>query len=153
MKKCTRCGRKVFFIDKYGLCDDCHHELYIQQEARKRGEDPEKIAAASLYGSTDRLSYFDGKLHQIVIKELLWLLLCVVTFGIALPWMICAIQRWQTSHTVVEGRRLQFDGTGGQLFGNWLKWWLLTIITLGIYVFWVDIKVRQWVAKHTYFED
>ena len=99
----------------------------------------------------ERNSYFDGKLLQLWGWSFLAGLISVVTLGICVPWAICMIQRWQTRHTVIEGKRLAFDGKGIQLFGNWIKWFLLTIITLGIYGWWTPIRVNKWTAKHTYF--
>lgn len=97
-------------------------------------------------------SYFDGGLLQLIGWRLLGAIVTTVTFGICFPWAICMIYRWETKHTVIEGKRLRFDGTALQLFGNWIKWLLLTIITLGIYSFWVQIKLKQWQTKHTFFE-
>lgn len=98
-----------------------------------------------------RNSYFDGGLVGLVINRLYAVVITVLSIGILLPWALCIIARWESKHTVIEGRRLAFDGTGTQLFGNWIKWWFLTLITFGIYGFWVGIKLRQWKTKHTYF--
>ena len=65
--------------------------------------------------------------------------------------LFTAIYRWETEHTVINGRRLKFEGTGGSLFGQWIKWMLLSIITCGIYSFWVQIKLKKWQVKHTHF--
>lgn len=96
-------------------------------------------------------SKFDGRLIQQIGWSLLAALLSVFTLGIGVPWAVCMLERWETKHTVVDGKRLTFDGKGGQLFGNYIKWLLLTIITLGIYSLWLGIKMKQWVAKHTHF--
>ncbi|MGN1042677.1 MAG: DUF898 family protein [Christensenellales bacterium] len=98
-------------------------------------------------------SYFDGGLAQLLGWRILGGLLTLITIGIAFPWAKCMICRWETKHTVIEGKRLVFDGTGGQLFGHYIKWVLLTIITIGIYSFWLSIKMKKWVAKHTFFEE
>lgn len=96
-------------------------------------------------------SYFDGGLLEQIIYSILAWLMCVVTLGIAAPWAICLLYKWETEHTVIEGKRLYFDGTGMQLFGNWIKWLFLTIITLGIYSFWLKIALKKWIVKHTHF--
>lgn len=104
--------------------------------------------------TTEKLeSYFDGGLAQLLGWRILGGLLTLITIGIAFPWAKCMICRWETKHTVIEGKRLVFDGTGGQLFGHYIKWVLLTIITIGIYSFWLSIKLKKWVAKHTFFEE
>ena len=96
-------------------------------------------------------SYFDGGLLQLIGWGILGVLVTVCTLGICYPWAICMILRWETKHTVVDGRRLYFDGSVLQLFGNWIKWFLLCIITLGIYSFWLKIEMKKWEVKHTHF--
>lgn len=97
------------------------------------------------------ISYFDGKLHQLIGWRILGWIITFISFGLLFPWATCMVYAWETSHTVIDGRRLRFDGNGGELFLNWIKWFLLTLLTLGIYGFWLEIKVRQWKAKHTHF--
>ena len=96
-------------------------------------------------------SYFDGGLLQLIGWKLLGALITSLTLGICYPWAVCMVYKWETKHTVVDGRRLTFDGTAVGLFGNWIKWFLLTIITCGIYGFWLNIKVKKWITKHTHF--
>lgn len=98
-------------------------------------------------------SNFDGGLLQKIGWSFLAGLITVCTLGICYPWGMCLLLRWETEHTVINGRRLKFDGTGGQLLGNWIKWIFLTIITIGIYGLWVSIKMKKWVTKHTHFAD
>lgn len=98
-------------------------------------------------------SYFDGTLLQQVWMSLTSGLMVVLTLGIATPWAVCRLVRWETSHTVIEGNRLRFVGKPMNLFGQWVKWLLLTIITFGIYGFWVNIKMKQWITKHTVFDE
>lgn len=102
---------------------------------------------------TQNNSYFDGSLLGLVGCKLLAALITVCTLGLAYPWALCYLQRWETKHTVINGHRLRFTGTGMQLFGNWIKWALLTVFTLGIYGFWLNIRMKQWVVKHTEFDD
>ena len=61
-------------------------------------------------------SYFDGGLLQLIGWRLLGILITVCTLGICYPWAFCMVYRWETKHTVVDGRRLVFDGTALQLF-------------------------------------
>ena len=98
-------------------------------------------------------SYFDGGLLQLIGWQILGGLITALTLGICYPWAICMLYRWETKHTVINGRRLKFNGTAMQLFGNWIKWLLLTIITLGICGFWLNIKLKQWKVKHTEFAE
>ena len=96
-------------------------------------------------------SFFDGTLGQQIGISIVNFLLCLITLSIYAPWAFCRIYRWETQHTVINGRRLRFDGTGGSLFGQWIKWALLSLITCGIYSLWVSIKLKQWQVKHTHF--
>ena len=98
-------------------------------------------------------SFFDGTLGQQIGKQILAALLTLFTLGFGLPWAIVMLYKWETNHTVIEGRRLGFNGTGGGLFGQWIKWWFLTLITLGIYGLWVSIKLKKWITEHTYFQN
>ena len=96
-------------------------------------------------------SEFDGGLLQLIGWYLLGELVTIITLGIAFPWAIVMIYKWETKHTIIEGQRLTFDGTAMQLFGTWIKWLLLIIVTLGIYSFWVIIALKKWKVKHTHF--
>jgi uncharacterized membrane protein YjgN (DUF898 family) len=98
-------------------------------------------------------SVFDGSVLGNFGTNLVAGLLSFITLGIGVPWAVAYRQRWLTSHTIIEGKRLKFDGTGGQLFGKYIIWFLLSIITLGIYaVFFLPVRMQQWVTKHTFFE-
>lgn len=97
-------------------------------------------------------SRFDGGLAGLLGYNLLAIIGTVLTLGIAYPWMMCMLVRWETRHTVINGHRLRFDGTGGQLIGKWLVWLLLIIVTLGIYSLWIPIRIKQWTVKHTRME-
>jgi uncharacterized membrane protein YjgN (DUF898 family) len=97
-------------------------------------------------------SYFDGGVLGFIGIQIGTWLLTVLTLGIALPWALTWRERWITSHTVIEGRRLRFTGSGAGLFWRWIKL-LLIIITLGIYSFWAWIYVKRWMVEHTEFVD
>ena len=112
------------------------------------------IAASSkkeTFSSSEKESYFDGNTFQLIGYRILTAFVCGITLGIAYPWMLCTVQRWETKHTVINGRRLKFTGHGHQLIGKYLLWLFLTLITFGIYGFWLNIKMKQWVVKHTHF--
>jgi uncharacterized membrane protein YjgN (DUF898 family) len=96
-------------------------------------------------------SYFDGGVLGFIGWVILGGLITMFTLGLCLPWAVCLFLKWETSHTVVGGRRLQFTGSGGSLFGHYILWWFLTIITLGIYSFWLYVAMKKWTTKHTSF--
>ncbi len=98
-------------------------------------------------------SYFDGGVLGMFLYKLAAALLTAISFGIGLPWALVLYQKWETSHTVIEGRRLYFDGTGSQLFGKYIVWYFFTLITFGIYGFWLNLNLKKWMVKHTHFEE
>lgn len=100
---------------------------------------------------TSTESYFDGGLLGLIGISILSFIITLFTLGICLPWAVCINQKWATSHTVIEGRRLEFTGTAIGLFGTWIKLLLLTIITLGIYSLWAGIAIKKWTVCHTQF--
>ena len=96
------------------------------------------------------VSYFDGRLLQLIGYKILGALITIFSLGILYPWAICFVKRWETIHTVVDGKRLSFNGNGAQLFGKYIIWFVLSIITLGIYSFWLKLSMVKWVTIHTY---
>ena len=98
-------------------------------------------------------SVFDGSGLEYFIINLFGGLLCMVTLGLAAPWVICYVVSWERRHSVYSGRRLVFNGTGMQLFGKWIIWLLLTIVTCGLYSFVMGLKLEQWILSHTTFAD
>ncbi len=98
-------------------------------------------------------SYFDGNNWQLIGYRILSALVNIITLGIAYPWMLCMVQRWEVKHTVIHGRRLKFNGHGHQLIGKYLLWVFLTVITFGIYGIWLGLGMKKWVVKHTVYAD
>ncbi len=98
-------------------------------------------------------SYFDGGTLQLIGWRILASLLTSITCGIAFPWAMCMLKRWEVKHTVINGRRLKFTGNGAQLFGKYLLWAFLTVITCGIYSIWFGLGMKKWEVKHTVYED
>lgn len=101
----------------------------------------------------NNLSYFDGKGLEYLGEMIVFSIFSGLTLGIAVPWLICRIEEWKASHTVIDGHRLTFDGTGDQLFGLYIKVYLLSLITFGIYGLWGYIEIERWKAKHIFFEE
>lgn len=98
-------------------------------------------------------SEFDGSVLDYFKTIIVAALMATLSLGIALPWAIIYFKKWETSHTIINGKRLVFEGTGSDLFNQYIKWYLLTIITLGIYSFWTQVNIRKWVVKHTHFAE
>ncbi len=98
-------------------------------------------------------SYFDGSTLQLLGWRLLAGLINLLSLGIAWPWAMCMVLRWETKHTVINGRRLKFTGKGIQFFGKYLLWAFLTLITMGIYGIWFGLGVKKWQVRHTVYAD
>ena len=73
-------------------------------------------------------SYFDGNFMQLSGWNLLCALIAVCTLGIGIPWAMCLKIRWETKHTVINGKRLYFNGTAAQLFGKLIVWLIFMAI-------------------------
>lgn len=90
--------------------------VVLAVSGRKNGDDD---AVLNYSGLTDDVpkSYFDGSTLGYIGWKILTSLITCITFGIAYPWAMCMMQRRETNHTVINGRRLKFTGHGAQLFG------------------------------------
>lgn len=97
------------------------------------------------------VSYFDGNSFEYFGYSLLCGLLISITCSIATPWAICILQKWMTSHEVINGRRLVFNGTGAGFLGEYLIIFLLSVITCGIYSPWGVVRMNKYVIRNTYF--
>lgn len=132
-----------------GYFDNSDRKQNGKDETRKKAPARSAVSGEQM---NSKESYFDGRGIELLGYWFLGGLLIVCTLGIATPWVICMIQKWKKSHTVVDGRRLQFNGRGIELLGRWLLWELLTIVTCGIYSFFVHVAVLKWETKHTFYE-
>ena len=99
----------------------------------------------------ERESYFDGTFWGLVGTLIVCFLQTVFTLFIGFTWAVCRKKRWECSHTIIEGKRLEFLGRGSTLFGKWFVWGLLTLITAGIFFLWVPMKNRKWFTQNTRF--
>ena len=99
------------------------------------------------------ISYFDGKLLDLMGWNFLRIVLTIATLGIGYAWGECFYLKYKLSHTILNGKRLKFEGEGSELFVEQFKWTFLTVITLGIYSLWVPIKRINWVVSKLHFED
>ncbi len=95
-------------------------------------------------------SRFTGRFWGFLGRYLLCAFVSAITLGLATPFCVCRMLKWQKRHTYINGYRLAFDGTGFQLWGRFLLWLLLTVVTLGLYTFYLPIAWEKWVTKHTY---
>ncbi|MCD7728871.1 MAG: DUF898 domain-containing protein [Clostridia bacterium] len=97
-------------------------------------------------------SQFTGNTLKLFLYLLLLVIGTVFTLGIAYPWLMCLIYRWEIKNTLINGRRQYFDGKGSDLFKKYIKWLLLTIVTFGIYKICLTKNIMVWKTSHTHFE-
>lgn len=97
------------------------------------------------------VSEFDGHIWQYFGVRFVAGLVTLITLGLGSFWATCYLLRWETKHTVYDGKQLVFEGTGMQYFVKRIVWLLLTVVTLGIYgLFFLPVRELQWQTKHTH---
>ncbi|HEY4537787.1 MAG TPA: DUF898 family protein [Erysipelothrix sp.] len=96
---------------------------------------------------------FDGDLWSYFSMELVNLIILFFTIGIGMPWVLVRRYRWESRHTLLEGKKFAFEGEAIELLGRWIIWWILTIITFGIYSAVVRVKILEWRINHTVYLD
>jgi len=122
--------------------------------SRLRDEDEEvEKSPRKVRGRSKGPVEFDGTAGDFFTMYLLFMLLTIITAGLAFPWTSTMLEKWKTEHTLIEGRRLSYNGTGMQLLGLFIVMYFFIIITLGIYMFWAIPKYFKYIAEHTYFAD
>lgn len=114
----------------------CHYEGFIASKTYVKGR---------------RLS-FDGKGKDLAKKYYLWMLLCVVTFGIYSIFLADKLHKWVIEHTHYdgnEGGESSYDGKTGVIFGFKLAAFFAGAFTLGIAKPFVECKRENYLCEHT----
>ena len=92
---------------------------------------------------------FDGNSFEYLGYGLLAGLLITVSCGLAAPWMITMILKWEMKHSVVTGDRMRYEGTALGILGQYIIVFLLSLITLGIYSAWGIVRLNKYIYGHT----
>jgi uncharacterized membrane protein YjgN (DUF898 family) len=80
-----------------------------------------------------------------------WMLVVVVTLGLAYPVYRARLQRYRTENTWFGNRRFEFHGAAKDLFGPWVLAWLFYIPSLGLTYLWYRVReLRYFVSKTRY---
>ena len=101
-------------------------------------------------GDLNTLGQFDGNSFQYFGYALLQGILCTITCGLAAPWTITMIEKWEMKHTKVGVDRMKYEGTGLGLLGQYLIVFVLTLITCGIYSAWGTVRLNKYIYSHTH---
>ena len=118
----------------------CHYEGFIASKTYVKGR---------------RLS-FDGKGKDLAKKYYLWMLLCVVTFGIYSIFLADKLHKWVIEHTHYdgnEGGESSYDGKTGVIFGFKLASFFAGAFTLGLAKPFVECKREDYLCEHTIIDD
>lgn len=124
----------------------CGIYLFFLHVALERWEMRHTTYADQPFGSGD----FDGNSFQYFGYGLLQLLLLLITCGLAAPWTITMIQKWEMRHSIIFGDRLRYDGSALGLLGQYIIIALLCVITLGIYYPWGAVRINKYIYSHTH---
>ena len=118
----------------------CHYEGFIASKTYVKGR---------------RLS-FDGKGKDLAKKYYLWMLLCVVTFGIYSIFLADKLHKWVIEHTHYdgnEGGESSYDGKTGVIFGFKLASFFAGAFTLGLAKPFVECKREGYLCEHAIIDD
>lgn len=95
-------------------------------------------------------SFFDGNSFEYFGYGLLQSILLLITCGLAAPWTLTMIQKWEIRHEVISGDRLYYNGTGLGILGQYIIVYLLSLITFGIYSPWGLVRINRYICSHTH---
>ena len=97
-------------------------------------------------------SFFDGNSFQYFGYGFVGALLMIVTLGLAFPWVITMIQKWEIRHKVICGDTLYYEGSALGILGQYIIVWLLNLVTLGLYSPWGTVRLHKYICAHTHAE-
>lgn len=171
---CPKCGKKQG-NDKVAFCDQCGYK-FVPKSAQNINSNPANQnmpsqnippykppvqnnynapSAGAKTSSQFNNSYFDGTGIQLIGWNIWSTIFSVITLGFGAPYMCCQKIRWETKHTVVNGKRLYFNGTAWQFFGRMILWELILgaimIIPVIIAVCSSYVKYTSYFYSHTVF--
>ena len=101
-------------------------------------------------GQTYEDCFYDGTVGERVGQLLVSYLFIVLTCGIYTPWAYVRIKKFDFSHSVIGGERLEFKGTGAGYWGENFVNGILVGVTCGIYTPWAIVNLYKWVYRNTY---
>jgi uncharacterized membrane protein YjgN (DUF898 family) len=78
--------------------------------------------------------WMTGSGWAYALRSFLWMLLVIVTFGLAYPWRAAALERYKMRHTFYGDLQGQFVGTGWGLFKPAIVLWLVLLAVLGVMI-------------------
>ena len=131
----------------------------MQNNAKTNGQSNNQYSAQNpnssgvMWNPGDKECTFDGTGGQIFLLSLGLALAIVFSLGLAGPWAMTKLLRWQYSHTYIRGRQLSYTGTAMELFLKSLVWGLLTLVTFGIYGLFLPHFLIKWMNPRVCYAD
>lgn len=95
---------------------------------------------------------FDGNSFQYFGYGLLQVLLLLISCGLAAPWTITMIQKWEMRHSIILADRLKYEGSALGLLGQYIIVFILSVITFGIYSPWGTVRINKYIYSHTHID-
>ena len=96
--------------------------------------------------------FYDGEVAERLGQALVAGLMITFTCGIAAPWALVKLFKYDMEHTVVHGMRFGFNGTGSAYWGESFIIGLLTSITCGIYTAWGICRMNKWYYRNSFIQ-
>jgi uncharacterized membrane protein YjgN (DUF898 family) len=92
--------------------------------------------------------WMDGSGWLYALHATLWMLLVVVTLGIALPWRAAALERYKLRHSWYGDLQGHFEGSGWEFFKRIWWMWLIAPIVVFLFPLWpfviAQYKAAEW---------
>ncbi len=101
-------------------------------------------------GQTFEDSFYDGEVGTRLGESLVAGLMVFFSCGIATPWAIVRIHRYDMAHSVINGDRLVFNGDGAGYWGENCLIGLLNFITCSLYYSWGIVRINRWFYQNTH---
>ena len=86
------------------------------------------------------------------LRMMAYLVLTVVTLGIARPVGDIALYRYQMQHTWFGSQKFEFHGRAGQMMGRWILTLLLVPFTLGLSLIWYAAYRMRYLQSQTQYQ-
>ena len=88
----------------------------------------------------------DGSSLRYALLAVGWIIVVILSLGVAYPVYRTRLQRYRTTHTLFGDRRFRFEGRAAELFRPWLLAWLLYLPTLGLAYVWYRAREFRYFA-------
>jgi uncharacterized membrane protein YjgN (DUF898 family) len=92
-----------------------------------------------------------GSSIRFALLALGWMIVVVLTLGLAYPVLRTRLARYQMENTWFGSQTFALDARAGELFGSWFLAWLFLLPSLGLTYIWYRVKEFRYFASRTRF--